>query len=144
MQAHFYWLIAGFLLIIFELITGTFYLLIIGIAALISGLLAYFGMGTTTQFIVASIVMLVGLWAVRQWHKKQETSPSSQSLDLGQSVTLDSWISENDKMARVSYRGSLWDAKIVDDQASMNTKLFFIHKMEGNTLYISQEKPHQT
>jgi membrane protein implicated in regulation of membrane protease activity len=43
MASYVLWAIAGFVLVIAELLTGTFYLLVFGVAALAGALVAYLG-----------------------------------------------------------------------------------------------------
>ena len=66
MENYHYWLIAGFVLVITELVTGTFYLLVIGIAAFVAAVAAYLGAGLWVQAIIASVVLVVGVALVSQ------------------------------------------------------------------------------
>src|SRR5439155_27162859 len=60
------WLIAGFILIIAELMTGTFYLLVLGIAALVGAGVGYASGALVWQAIGAAIVAVAGVvWVHR-------------------------------------------------------------------------------
>jgi len=50
------WLIAGFILIIVELVTGTFYLLVLGIAALVGAGVGYASGAFVWQAVAAAVV----------------------------------------------------------------------------------------
>ena len=138
MENYHYWLIAGFVLVITELVTGTFYLLVIGVAAFVAAVAAYLGAGFWVQAISASVVAVAGVVLVSQRKLgAPDTSGASGSLDIGQSVTFESWTSETDGLARVNYRGSTWDAVVTGERASGDKLVYFIYGMEGNTLRVS-------
>src|SRR5512134_3883187 len=95
------WLIAGIVLIVTELVTGTFYLLVLGVAALVAAGVAYAGGGFLIQVIVAGVIWIGG-------RRRAMATPAMPPLDLGQPVTLDSWVNRDDRLARVKYRDALW------------------------------------
>ena len=143
MENYHYWLIAGFVLVITELVTGTFYLLVIGIAAFVAAVAAYLGAGLWVQAIIASVVSVVGVALVsqRKLGAPDASGVSGGSLDIGQSVTFESWTSEADGLARVNYRGSTWDAVVTGGRGSGDKPVYFICSMEGSTLRVSLNKP---
>jgi membrane protein implicated in regulation of membrane protease activity len=113
MATYLLWAIAGFVLIIAELLSGTFYLLVLGIAALAAAGVAFAGGAFWAQAMVAAGVALIGIYVVRRWwinHPKE--SAASNNLDLGQAVVVESWVDEAAGIARVKYRGSTWEAKL--------------------------------
>jgi membrane protein implicated in regulation of membrane protease activity len=55
------WLIAGFILIIVELVTGTFYLVVLGIAAFAGAGVAYAGGAFVWQALAAGLVAVAGV-----------------------------------------------------------------------------------
>jgi membrane protein implicated in regulation of membrane protease activity len=59
---------------------------------------------------------------------------------LGQSVTLETWISEADGVARVSYRNAQWEARVVGER-NPGSKVFYIQSVDGNTLTVSSQRP---
>src|SRR5256885_10414523 len=67
------WLITGFILIIAELMTGTFYLLVLGTAALVGAGVAYASGGPGWQAVGAAIVSGAGVFGVPRY--KQTLSP---------------------------------------------------------------------
>ena len=140
MQSYLIWVIAGFALIIAELVTGTFYLLVLGVAALAGGGAAYSGASFWIQVIVAAGVAVVGFVWVHQHRKAANTKPMA-SLELGQAVTLDSWVNEAEGLARVKYRNTLWDARVAPGSGAAPGATLYIAAVDGSTLQISKNKP---
>ena len=64
MEHYLVWLLAGFGLVIIELLTGTFYLLMLGVAAFGGAIVAYAGRGFELQIIVAAILAAAGFYGV--------------------------------------------------------------------------------
>jgi membrane protein implicated in regulation of membrane protease activity len=140
MDAYWWWAVAGIALIIAELITGTFYLVVIGIAALAGAAIAFYGFSFWVQAEIAAVVAIAGVILVTRFRKTQASAPG-RSLDVGQSVVLDAWISEKDRLARVRYRNTLWDARLLDAQGAEAGHVLYITRVEGNTLHVSTTRP---
>jgi len=60
------WLLVGLLLVVVELMTGTFYLLILGLAAGIGALVAYFNRPFRMQAPIVAIAACMGAMAVNR------------------------------------------------------------------------------
>ena len=105
-----WWLLAG-ALVALELVSGTFYLLMLALGAAAAALAAHVGVSLTTQLVVAS---LVGLGSVAVWYqikKRRPGDPSTRSqrsvnLDVGEIIQVDEWLP--DGTAQVKYRGASW------------------------------------
>ncbi len=113
MASYLIWAIAGFVLIIAELLTGTFFLLVFGVAALVGALVAWLGGAFWLQIIFSAAAALIGVYLVRRWwqnHPKQ--SAGQNSLEVGQTVVFENWVNETQRTARVKYRGTSWDAQV--------------------------------
>lgn len=136
MEQYLWWAIAGIALIIAELVTGTFYLLLIGIAALAGAAVSYLNYSFWIQAIVAAAVATVGVVLVTR-HRAIKSKSSGAALDVGQSVVLDAWVSEKNRLARVRYRNALWDAQVLDQQPVETGQVLYIQKVDGNTLHVS-------
>lgn len=140
MDAYLLWAIAGIVLIIVEMLTGTFYLLVLGVGALAAASAAWFGQSYWVQAVVTAAVAVAGVILVNRY-RGNSLPASQQALDVGQSVTLESWISEADGLARVNYRNAQWEAQVVGERVTGGT-VFYIQAVEGNTLSVSSTKPH--
>jgi len=139
-DAYLVWLIAGFILIIAELVTGTFYLLMLGAAALVASGVAYAGGALMWEAIVAAIIAVAGVVWVHRY--KQTISPKRmQGLDFGQPAVFDSWMNKSAGQARVKYRDALWDAVISGEAAGEPGEILYIVSADGNTLKVSKTRP---
>lgn len=107
-----WWLLTGALVAI-ELLTGTFYLLMLAVGAVAAALAADAGANLTTQLVLAAAV---GGGAVAVWHLKRTRrsgEPPAQAnpnvnLDIGETVQISEW--NPDGTASVQYRGAHWTA----------------------------------
>lgn len=107
-----WWLLAGITVAV-ELMTGTFYLLMLAIGLAAAAVAAHLGLPTTAQIVTAA---LVGGGAVVAWYfikKKRPGDPSARAdasvhLDVGETVQIESW--NADGTATVRYRGASWTA----------------------------------
>ena len=140
METYLIWLAAGFALVIAELVTGTFFLLVLGIAAFAGSATAWFGMGFWVEALCAAAVAFAGVFWVRQQRKALQ-QPDMASLDVGQAVTFDAWVSRDQGAARVSYRNTQWDAVVEGERDLDHGQLLFIHAVDGNTLRVAKTKP---
>jgi len=134
------WLVAGFILIIVELVTGTFYLLVLGIAALVGAGVAYASGGFAWQAMVAAIVAVAGVIWVNQFKKKMAPK-RMRGLDVGQPAAFDSWVNKSAGHARVKYRDALWDAQVADDASGEPGEILYITSVDGSTLKVSKTRP---
>lgn len=139
MDAYLLWAIAGIVLIIVEMLTGTFYLLVLGCAALVAAGAAWFGQTFWVQAVVSAAVAVAGVLLVNRYRSRGSPA-DKQSLDVGQSVTLESWINEADGLARVNYRNAQWEARVTGERVP-GGKVFYIHAVAGNTLMVSAARP---
>src|SRR5216110_454812 len=89
MSGHWIWWIAAAILIGAELVTGTFYLLAIGVAAALGGVAAWLGAGEPVQFAVAGVLGVVLTIVAHRWRLARATPPPQPSLDIGQAARGD-------------------------------------------------------
>ena len=107
-ESTIWWLCAGAAVIV-ELVTGTFYLLMLGVGLVAAALAAHLGANTMVQFVVAA---LFGGGAVYGWHLRQGRRPAAPAasanrdvnLDVGATVQVEAW--NPDGTASVKYRGA--------------------------------------
>jgi membrane protein implicated in regulation of membrane protease activity len=134
------WLIAGLLLLILELVSGTFYLLVLGVAALLAAAIGYLGGSFAWQAIGAAIASVFGVVAVRRHRQRVQATPM-RSLDVGAPTTFERWVDQDAGHARVKYRDALWDARIVGAAAGSSGETLYITAVDGNTLTVSKARP---
>jgi membrane protein implicated in regulation of membrane protease activity len=134
------WLVAGIALVVAELVTGTFYLLVLGVAAVVAAAVAYGGGPFLAQVIVAGAIAIAGVFWIRA-RRKALAVRAMPGLDVGQPVTLDSWVNRDDRFARVKYRDALWDAIVEGEFRGETGEVFYIRAVEGNTLHVAKHKP---
>ncbi len=139
MGAHIYWLIAGFLFVIAELITGTFYLLILGVAAFAVSLIAFLGLGIEIQAVVAAAVAIAGVAGVNRY-RGNLTKGGTDTLETGQRVEFESWVNEKDGLAKVKFRGAVWDARMVGEHGDTSSA-YYVCGIDSGILHISLNKP---
>lgn len=134
------WLIAGFILVIAELVTGTFYLVVLGVAAFAGAGLAYSGSVFAWQAVVAAVVAVAGvIWVNR--YKKNMAPKRMQGLDVGQPAAFDSWVNRSAGHARVKYRDTLWDAQVAGDASGEPGEILYVVSVDGSTLKVSKTRP---
>ena len=140
METYLIWLAAGFALVIAELVTGTFFLLVLGVAAFAGSATAWFGLGFWVEAMCAATVAVAGVFWVRQ-RRKASPQADMASLDVGQTVTFDAWASREQGVARVTYRNTQWDAAVEDERDIERGQVLFIHAVDGSTLKVAKRKP---
>lgn len=137
----FWWIGAG-VLIVAELMTGTFYLLMIALG-LLAGLVAYaFGVSPDLQFAIAAVVALVAVIALRQvrFSRRRRGLEVSRdpgvNLDIGSTLTVTRW---HDGRARAMYRGAEWDVELAPGERA-DASLYEITALRGNSLIVAAKK----
>jgi membrane protein implicated in regulation of membrane protease activity len=138
MSGFWTWWIAAAILIGAELVTGTFYLLAVGIAAALGGAAAMLGAGMPVQFAVAGVLGVVLTIAAHRWRLAHATPPPQPSLDVGQAVHVQNW--NPDGTARVAYRGSNWDADLAAPDVPRGETMYIV-ATRGSVLVLSDRKP---
>ena len=136
MTDYWIWWILAAVLIGAEIVTGTFYLLVVGVAFAVGGFLAVLGLALPLQLVVAGGVAVVGTMIAHRWRGKR-VPPPTPSLDLGQSVRVLDW--NDDGSARVSYRGSQWNAELADAGVA-RAETMYIVGTRGSTLVIANRR----
>jgi len=138
MSAYWMWWTIAAALIAAELLTGTFYLLVIGIAVACGGIAAWLGWGAPQQWLTASALGVTGVVALERWKRGRGRSPDQPALDVGQMVRVQNWGPE--RTARVSYRGSTWDAELATPDTPQ-AETMYITAMRGSVLILSDRRP---
>ena len=132
-----WWLATG-ALVVAELLTGTFYLLMVAVGFAAGALAAHLGLSTPLQIVTAAVVgagLVVGL------HQKKQPRPGDPSpradrsvnLDVGETVLIEGW--NADGTATVKYRGATWIA-IHRPGVSPATGMHRVAELVGNRLLV--------
>ena len=130
-----WWLFAA-LLVGAELVTGTFYLLAMGVAVAAGGVAAWLGFSLEVQLVTAGVLSLVGTFLAHRWRMRR-TLPAPQPLDVGQAVRVLDW--KEDGKARVAYRGTQWDAELAQPGGA-RAETMYIVGTRGSTLLVADRR----
>src|SRR5829696_1076771 len=136
MTDYWTWWILAAVLVGAELVTGTFYLLAVGIAFAVGGLAAFLDVALPMQLVVAGVVAVAGTMIAHRWRGKT-MPPPTPSLDLGQSVRVLDW--KADGSARVEYRGTQWNAELAHADVA-RAETMYIVGTRGSTLLIADRR----
>jgi membrane protein implicated in regulation of membrane protease activity len=134
------WAMVGLLLVITELLTGTFYLLMLGIAGFGAALAAWLGFDFGVQAVVFMVVSGAGCYGVHIYRAKNQKQ-QMPSIDAGQPANFESWVDQAAGLARVRYRGASWEARLEGEAALQPGAVVYVLATEGNTLKVSARRP---
>jgi membrane protein implicated in regulation of membrane protease activity len=130
-------------MVVLEMFTGTFYLLMIALGLAAGGLAALAGLASAWQFIAAAVVGAAATFSLRRSGLgKREKIDAAQdpaiNLDIGQTVAVHEWIITPDGLstARVMYRGAMWDIELAHG-AIAREGMFIIREVRGNRLVVA-------
>lgn len=138
MADHWVWWILATMLIGAELMSGTFYLVAIGIAFAIGGVAAWLGASAPLQLLVAGVLALAGASVAHLWRRRHGEPPRQPGLDIGQTVRVRAW--HADGTARVDYRGTQWDGVPESAQTPRNDTMYIV-ATRGSTLVLGASPP---
>ncbi|MBH5329560.1 NfeD family protein [Eikenella sp. S3360] len=130
---HWYWFIAAAALLILEMFSGTFYLLVVSIALAGAGVAAWLGAGGGAALLVAVVLSAAGIAAVYRWRRNHRTAATEDvDLDIGNTVLLHQ--PQSGKLWLVQYRGTYWQAEA--DFAAQAGQTARIAGKSGNILIL--------
>jgi membrane protein implicated in regulation of membrane protease activity len=134
MQPYMIWFIAAFALVAAELLTNTFYLLVVALGTAAGGVAALTDTGLGWQFTVAALVTVAGIAVLRTMKigPNLRRLKTNLTLDVGQAVEVIE--RRPDGSLRVNYRGSQWDAEL---EGPFTAGSLYIREMRGSTLILS-------
>src|SRR5580765_5424177 len=140
MEEDILWAILGLVLVIIELLTGTFYLLMLGIAAFGAALAAWLGQPFGVQAVVAAVVSAAGCYGVHVYRAKNVKGQMAP-IDAGQPASFENWVDQGARRARVRYRGASWDALVDGEDAVEAGAMLYVVTANGNTLKVTVNRP---
>ncbi len=137
-----YWLILGLVLLIAELLTGSFVLVFLALGAFAAGLSAALLGSTpslTVQTGVFAVVVVVGIFGLRRpLQKRVQRNLSQMGSDVGQTFVADQTIAAK-QTGRITYQGTGWQAQNVGDVMIAADDRVLIVAVDGNTLMIRKD-----
>jgi membrane protein implicated in regulation of membrane protease activity len=138
MDSYIVWFVVAFGLLVAELLTGTFYLLVISMALAVAGVSAWLGAPSALQFVVAAAIGLGGsMWlrATRFGKRLHERGDDRvQNMDIGQSLRVENWTAA--RTARANYRGAVWDVELAPGEQAASGE-FVIREINANRLIVA-------
>ena len=136
------WFVAAGIVLILEIFSGTFYLLMIAVGLAAGGLGALAGASGAVQYIIAAVVGTAATFALRRSklgkpQKSDAARDPNVNLDIGQKLVINEWKSDGPhSRARVMYRGAMWDVDL-DSGASAQSGTFTIKEIRGSRLIVT-------
>lgn len=139
-ESTIWWILTGAAVAI-ELVTGTFYLLMLAVGLAAGAIAAHLGASLVGQIVFAAVV---GGGAVAAWHWKRSKNPAplpansnrDVNLDIGEAVQVEHW--NADGTATVKFRGANWTAVPSNPDEFAEAGNFRIREMQGNRLIIEK------
>lgn len=136
-QSTIWWLAAG-AVVAAELLTGTFYLLMVAVGLAAAAVMAHLGVSMPLQIVSAAVV---GGGAVVAWHwakKRRPGDPSARAdrsvnMDVGETIYIEGW--NPDGTTLVKYRGAQWTA-IHRPGITPATGMHRVAELVGNRLLV--------
>ena len=142
MEPSTWWWMVAALAVAAELVTGTFYLLMLALGLAAAALAAHLQASLTLQLLAAALVGggAVALWTLRRSRHEPLQAPAGANPDvnpdIGQRVHVLRWAA--DGSARVNYRGAAWSARWQDGPATLPATPgdYVIRAVEGSQLLL--------
>lgn len=134
------WLVLAGMLVILEMFTGTFYLLMIAIGMAVGAIAALSGMTDEVQLTAAAIVGVIATYGLRRsklgrFSRRDAARDPNVNLDIGQTLVVDAW-NDDGRTARAMYRGALWDIEL-EHGGQTKPGLFVIREVRGSRLIVA-------
>jgi membrane protein implicated in regulation of membrane protease activity len=138
-ESTIWWLMAGGAVAV-ELVTGTFYLLMLAIGLAAGAIAAHAGAPLAAQLVTAAVV---GGGAVAAWHMQRGKQPRAAeasanrdvNLDIGETVQIEAW--NADGTANIKYRGANWTV-IAAPGAAHGTGAHRVREVVGSRLVVEK------
>ncbi|MFC0403229.1 NfeD family protein [Paraburkholderia rhizosphaerae] len=137
----FWWIGAG-VLILLELMIGTFYLLMVALGFVAAALARLAGAPVAAQFAVAALVALVAVALLRRSRfgrrKRVDAARNPDvNLDIGATLTVLEW---HERRARTQYRGAAWDVELAPGEPE-DARVYKITALRGSCLVVVASRP---
>lgn len=142
-ESTIWWLLAGTAVGI-ELVTGTFYLLMLSVGLAAAAIAAHLGASSAMQLVIAAVV---GAGTVTGWRSYRKTQPVSEpastnkdvNLDIGEMVQVDHW--NPDGTSTVKYRGTNWSVSS-EPGTALELGIYRVVEVIGSRLVVRKPEVH--
>lgn len=129
--------ISGFIVFL-ELMTGTFFLLMLSIGTIAGAVAALLGTTIAIQLVTAALTstcLVLGWYFYRKKHQKTDELSNRRNvhLDVGETIQIAAW--QDDGTTYVQYRGAQWHAK-ADAGQLLQPGTWRISDIQGNQLIV--------
>jgi membrane protein implicated in regulation of membrane protease activity len=140
----FWWIGAG-VLVVLELISGTFYLLMIALGCVAAAIAQLAGVAADLQFAIAAVVALAAVLLLKRSRfgrrtRKEASKNPDVNLDIGQTLSVPAW---HERRARADYRGAAWDVELAAGEPE-DAQLYEIAEMRGSCLVVVASRQAKT
>ncbi len=138
-QSGLFWWIGAGVLIVLELMHGTFYLLMVALGFIAAALARLAGADLPLQLGIAAVVALAAVLLLRKSRFGRKTKTRAEAahnpdvnLDIGSTLTVPTW---HDGHARTSYRGASWEVELAPGEPE-DANLYEITALRGSCLVV--------
>jgi membrane protein implicated in regulation of membrane protease activity len=141
--SDFFWWVGAGGLIVAELLSGTFYLLMIALGFIAGAIAHLAGASAAVQFMSAALVALAAVLALRRSRfgrrrlRRDASANPDVNPDIGATLEVEAW--HNDR-ARVRYRGADWDVELAPNERA-DARVYEISSVHGSRLIVVAKKP---
>jgi membrane protein implicated in regulation of membrane protease activity len=141
-SGEWFWWIAVGVLVVAELLTGTFYLLMIALGFIAGALAHLFGASLEVQLGLAAVVALAAVVLLRRSRfgrrgvRREASVNPDVNLDIGTTLTVEAW---QDRHARTQYRGAEWDVELAPGERE-DARVYVIAAVRGSRLIVAAKK----
>lgn len=137
------WIVLAGVLLILEMFSGTFYLLMFALSMLAGALAAYMGATVALQMLVVAVVGIVltvvlrrSKYGNRKSKLKARKDPNAL-LDIGRTVEVAAWAEKaGSHVAQIKYRGAQWRVELEGEHVQAVAGMFVITEIRGSTLIV--------
>lgn len=137
-DAHTIWILGGIVLLILEMLSGTFVLMFVALGFFAAGLcssLNRFGSMYGLQAVICAVVSILGVLLLRKPIQKKLLRSISLNADIGKEIQVTQEIAPH-QTTRITYQGTNWYATNLDSEALKQGDRVEIVGIDGNVLLV--------